>query len=374
MAQENVKKNAAAKEQAAEQQQKPQSHQALSQSAPVDMIAMAREATLRDQAGMYAGTTKVVAPAKVNLYLGVGPQRPDGYHEVTTVLQSLMLHDVLYVRVKDLDPVVVEYERGLAREKGKEYRTDVPQVRVTCVGCEGVEAPQLPSDQNLAYAAVMALAEATGKGANQAVDIRIEKHIPQQAGLGGGSSDAAAALIAMADAWDMDPNDPVLFQVAAGLGADVAFFLVGGCAQLDGVGEALQRKLPSRKSNVVLVKPEGGLSTADVYREFDSDPDLPTSPVQEQLTAAQDGASVPLFNGLQSTAVRLLPELARVQEWAAEQEGVSDCLLCGSGSASFLLCESFEAACKVSASAMAQGWWARSTSFSGLRAAVVPKR
>ena len=63
MAQENVKKNAAAKEQAAEQQQKPQSHQALSQSAPVDMIAMAREATLRDQAGMYAGTTKVVAPA-----------------------------------------------------------------------------------------------------------------------------------------------------------------------------------------------------------------------------------------------------------------------------------------------------------------------
>lgn len=356
------------------EQLKPQSHQALTQSAPVDMIAMAREATLRDQAGMYAGTTKVVAPAKVNLYLGVGEKRTDGYHQVNTVLQSLMLHDVLYVRVKDLDPVVVECERGLAQEKGQEYKDDVPQVRVTCVGCEGVEAPQLPSDQNLAYAAVMALAEAAGKGANQAVDIRIEKHIPQQAGLGGGSSDAAAALMAMADAWDIDPADPVLAQVAAGLGADVAFFLVGGCAQLNGAGEILQRKLPSRKSNVVLVKPEGGLSTAKVYQEFDADPDLPTPQLEEQLETARDGQSVPLFNGLQATAMRLLPELARVREWAAEQDGVSDCLLCGSGSASFLVCESFEVACRVSAAAMAQGWWARSTSFSSLRAAVVPKK
>ncbi|MDO4502797.1 MAG: 4-(cytidine 5'-diphospho)-2-C-methyl-D-erythritol kinase [Coriobacteriia bacterium] len=350
------------------------SHQALTQSAPVDMIAMAREATLRDQAAMYAGATKAVAPAKVNLYLGVGESRADGYHDVTTVLQALMLHDVLYVRVKDLDPVVVEYERSLAEEKGQEYRTDVPQVRVICVGSEGVEAPQLPSEQNLACKAVMALAEATGKGQNQAIDIRIEKHIPMEAGLGGGSSDAAAAMLAVADAWGIDAGDPVLTQVAAGLGADVAFFLTGGCAQLDGVGEVLQRKLPARKSNVVLVKPEGGLSTAQVYQEFDAAPDLPSAEVQEALAAAGCGAEVPLFNGLASTAERLMPELARVREWAAEQEGVTDVMLCGSGSASFLVCSSFEDACRVSAAAMAQGWWARTTSFSSLRAAVVPKQ
>lgn len=363
-------------EQAAENTDAPKqkSHQARTQSAPVDMIAMAREATLRDQAGMYAGTTKVVAPAKVNLYLGVGEKREDGYHAVTTVLQALMLHDVLYVRVKDLDPVVVEYERSLAEEKGQEYNTDLPQVRVINIGCEGIEAPQLPSEQNLAYKAVMALAKAAGKGANQAVDIRIEKHIPQQAGLGGGSSDAAAALKAMAEAWGIDANDPVLTQCAAELGADVAFFLTGGCALMDGVGEALQRKLLPRKNNVVLVKPEGGLSTAQVYQTFDQNPDLPTEQLAQQVAAAEEGQDVPLFNGLQAAAVSLMPELAQIHEWAQQQDGVTDCLLCGSGSASFLVCSSFEDACRVSAAAMAQGWWARSTSFSSLRAAVVPKQ
>ena len=370
---------------------KQQSHQAKTQSNPVDMVAFAREATIRDQAGIYAGTTKVIAPAKVNLFLGVGEKRADGYHAVTNTMHTLMLHDVLYLRVKQVDPIAAQAEEDQLRaqaegegaaaqeaqqqlaERERAAKEGLPLVRVVTFGCEGVEPPAISSWQNLAYKAVMELARETGNGAGQAIDIRIEKHIPFQAGLGGGSSDAAAALAGAAKLWGIQPDSPVLGKVAARLGADVAFFLHGGCAQFGGVGEVFERALVPAKNSVVLIKPEGGLSTARIYESFDSTPYLPSEETLQQALGAEEAAGVPPFNGLQRAAEEAMPELEAVRTWAMAQPGARTALLCGSGSCTYVECESFESACSLAAAAMAKGWWARSTAFANLRAAVVPK-
>lgn len=339
----------------------------------VDMVAFAREATIRDQASTYAGSIKLVAPAKVNLYLGIGQLGKDGYHSATNIMHALMLHDVLYMRVRPQSDFLVGPDAGLAGDEENAIDNQDLQIRVISVGCEGVEAPVIAQEDNLVYKAIMQLAKATDNGRGQCVEVRLEKHIPFQAGLGGGSSDAAAALVGAAKLWGMDPADPVIEQIAATLGADVPFFLHGGCARFDNRGERFQASLATKKGAVVLVKPQTGLSTAAVYKKFDETPSLPTN---EQQQAANDAASaedVPLFNGLDVPARTLLPQLDQVLSWAQQQEGVQQAILCGSGSSVALFVSSFDAACKLSAAAMAQGWWARSTALANLRAAAVPR-
>ena len=206
------------------------------------------------------------------------------------------------------------------------------------------------------------------------MQLRIEKHIPAEGGLGGGSSNAAAVLVGLASQWGVSSDDARVVATAQALGADVAFFLQGSCAQLDGAGEVLRRTLePSRKA-VVLVKPAGGVSTAAAYRAFDEAP-APVSPALLQAAAAAASADgVPLANNLAFAAESLLPELAGVRAWLADQVGSENVLLCGSGSATFAVAESFAEASRIATAALSRGWWARPTSFSGLRAAVVPGR
>ena len=333
----------------------------------VDMIAFAREATIRDQMSTYAGSVKVVAPAKVNLLLNVGPKREDGYHGVDTILHALMLHDVLYVRTRPLSDYLEGPAVGEVREESA-----LPEVRIVCVGCEGVEPPAIPAHENIVYKAVRMLAEATGNGAGECVEVRLEKHIPFQAGLGGGSSDAAAALVGAAQLWGIDRGDPVVRQCAERLGADVAFFLDGGCARYSGVGERLEASLEPGKANVVLVKPPVGLSTAEVYREFDRDPRPVSREAAEQSPGRCD--EVILANNLSEPAYRMMPLLGAMAEWLRDQGCVSDVLLCGSGSTLCAFCDTFANAMRLSAAAQGKGYWTRATTLANLRAAVVPRK
>ena len=193
-------------------------------------------------------------------------------------------------------------------------------------------------------------------------------------GLGGGSSDAAAALLGAAHLWGVPADDPRIEEAARSLGADVAFFLHGGCACFTGVGDAFDHALAPMNGNVVLVKPEGGVSTAAAYRAFDEHPTAISEADREAALEAQRAADVPLRNNLVPVSEHLLPALVDIRLWASERADVQRVLMSGSGSAVFMQCATFADAGRVAAEARMRGWWARATMFGSARAAVVPNR
>ena len=302
------------------------------------------------------GWIKVLAPAKVNLHLVIGPRRADGYHEAISIMHALALHDVVYLRNLPASEQVDS------------------DVRIRMVGCGDVEAPEVAPEKNIAVRAARALRAAIDKrplGASPlGIDIRIEKNIPSQAGLGGGSTDAAAVLLGLAKLWNADLDSEALSQIARTLGADVPFFLRGGCAYLDGAGDRFCHALSPRHDDVVLVKPAGGVSTAAAYTTFDNQPVFVANEIAEAVRAVRDAADIAPFNNLAHAAERLMPELAEIRNWLDSQAGVVGTLLCGSGSTTFAICDSFATACQVTAQARTRGYWARTTTFSSIRAAV----
>ena len=177
------------------------------------------------------------ASAKINLDLRVGARRPDGYHDLHTILQTIDLHDT----------VTVESRRGPWALEG--------------------DAAAMPLDHtNLVWRAAAALWQAAGKsGEPHGVRIRVTKRIPARAGLGGGSSDAAAALVGLSRAWRVRLSPGEIMSVAATVGSDVPFFLIGGTALGLGRGERLYPLVNRSRRHVVLVLPEFGVSTADAY-------------------------------------------------------------------------------------------------------------
>ena len=298
------------------------------------------------------GWLKLIAPAKVNLHLAIGERRPDGYHDAATIMHAVNLHDVVYMRRKLPDA----------------EQPNEPSVRM--VSCGDVDAPEISSADNIASRAIVALARRLGRG-DAGIEVRIEKNIPAQGGLGGGSSDAAAALVGAAELWGVDPDDPAIEQTAQELGSDVAFFLRGGCSCYEGTGEIFVRALEPSKRAVALVKPEGGVSTAEAYRTFDSQPHPIPEAIVGNARLARRGEDVLLFNNLAAASEAIMPQLADVRTWLEAQEGVEGVLLCGSGATTFAICSDFSEACKVVADARRQGLWARATSFGSARVMAV---
>lgn len=321
-------------------------------SAVIDeAVATARAARVKGS----PAAIKVIAPAKVNLHLGVGPAGADGFHEVETVLHALALHDVLYVQRS-----AAASGSGLTLE-------------LTCTFHEGLPAVEIAQEDNLAYRAVVALAHAVGRQEDEHLTMLLEKRIPVQAGLGGGSSNAAAALVGAARAWGISADDPRIEATARTLGADVAFFLHGGCGLYRGRGDELVHALTPSKRSVVLVKPDAGVSTARAYAAFDADPQYVSAEERAALAEAEDASAVALRNNLAPAAEALVPELADVRAWLEGQPGVEAAMLSGSGSATFAVCESLDAAFAAATAAGKRGWWARATALSSARAAVIPR-
>lgn len=311
-------------------------------------------------------TIAVFSPAKVNLHLAIGPRREDGFHDARSIMQSLTLHDLVSMRHEDAEPGA-----GL-------------QVEVTCATFEGIEPFDIPAQENIAYKAVVRLAHALGRTNDELVRVHIDKHIPHQAGLGGGSSNAAAALVGACRFWGEDPLSDRVLEVARGLGADVPFFLHGGCTCLGGKGDVFERELVPARGTVVLVKLDQGVSTKEAYQAFDERP-VPISP--EAAHAARDeqhAGRLELFNNLAPASEAVLPQLADVRSWLSAQPGVARdertgkprVLLSGSGSATFAVIDEDDAtrkACGIVAAAKLQGWWARSCSFSPAGARIIEK-
>ena len=322
---------------------------------PADITADAVALQERDQFRA-AGWTKIVAPAKVNLHLAIGARRDDGYHDAVSIMHALMIHDVVYMR------------RACAAQAAAHS--------CMLVGMGDVEVPDVAPEDNLAIRAVVALAEAFGLDPQEsALEMRIEKNIPAQGGLGGGSTDAAAALVGAAHLWGLDLSDArtaaIVEQTARKLGADVAFFLRGGCSAYTGTGDTFERAITPMKRTVVLVKPDGGVSTAAAYHTFDEDPVVVPYEVAQNAREALCADDLQLFNNLAPAAERLMPELAEIRDWLEDQPGVEGALLCGSGATTFAVCDALAAATRIVAGARQRGLWARTTSFAPIRAQIV---
>lgn len=322
-------------------------------------------------------TINLIAPAKVNLYLGIGERQSSGYHDALTVMHALSMHDGIRMTHVGAGEHVTLLEPCDAAQPLREVHVDVEPgsglvVEATVLWREGIEPLDIPSQDNLACKAVHALAKELGREEDECIRLVIEKHIPHQTGLGGGSADAAAALLGAVHLWGVPATHEAVARVAQALGADVRFFLHGGCMLLEGRGDEPVAELAPRRDSVVIIRPEGGVSTAQAYATFDENPVYPEAAQLEEVRAAKEAQQVPLFNNLQAPAQQLLPELADIAQFASESEGVSGVLLCGSGSGTFAVCDSHITAAALSAAAQAKGYWARTTSFSPIRAALLP--
>lgn len=273
------------------------------------------------------GSVTVRVPGKVNLFLGVGDRRPDGYHELTTVFHAVSLSDDVTVRT-----------------------ADVLSLRVV-----GEGAHEVPVDErNLAWRAAELMAEHVGRAPD--VDIVIEKSIPVAGGMAGGSADAAAVLVAINSLWELGVPRRDLHVMAAKLGSDVPFALHGGTALGTGRGEDLATVLARNTFHWVLAFGTGGLSTAAVYAEIDrlreagapprlDDPE----PLLAALSAGDPHILAPLLgNDLQPAALSLEPGLRRTLR-AGVEAGALAGLVSGSGPTCAFLCSSAQSAVDVSA-------------------------
>ncbi len=298
--------------------------------------------------------TKIISPAKVNLVLAVGEKQESGFHEVQTIMHSLALHDTLSMRRFD-----------------DEGSGDGLQVMLKCESSFTIDPLLIKAEENIAYKAVVELAKALGRTQDETIEMILNKVIPAEAGLGGGSSNAAAALVGAATLWGVGVEDERVQEVASRLGADVSFFLKGGCARLSGKGDVFEAQLEPRSGFVLLVRPDAGVSTGKAYAAFDEDPVLPSSEYLSSIAALDAAADVSLYNNLEKAACSVTPVVAQVLEWGRAAAGEENVVLCGSGSAVCCIFDSYQAACEASVEARKREWWTRVTSFSPLGAAIV---
>ena len=271
------------------------------------------------------GSVTVRVPGKINLYLAVGDLRDDGYHELTTVFHAVSLVDEVTVR-----------------------NADVLSLEII-----GEGADQLPLDErNLAWQAAELMAEHVGRAPD--VSITIDKSIPVAGGMGGGSADAAAVLVAMNSLWELGVPRRDLHTLAAQLGSDVPFALHGGTALGTGRGEELATVLARNTFHWVLAFAEGGLSTPTVFSELDRLREVGTpprldepGPVLAALAAGDPEQLAPLLgNELQAAALSLNPALRRVLR-AGVEAGALAGIVSGSGPTCAFLCRSAPSAVDV---------------------------
>ena len=261
---------------------------------------------------------RVQVPGKVNLALSVSPRRADGYHELTTLFMAVSLYDIV---------TATPARRG----------------RLS-VEVSGEGADQVPLDgSNLAVKAAELLRSRYGTP-ELGVHLTIEKRIPVAGGMAGGSADAAGALLACSVLWGIDVDQSELLALAAELGSDVPFSLMGGCALGTGRGEQLAPTLCKGSYEWVFALAHGGLSTAKVFADYDLYSEGQTTPrmiVDHLMTglASHDLEAVRMgmCNDLEHSAIRLHPPILETLEEGLNIGGIT-AIVSGSGPTVAFLC------------------------------------
>jgi 4-diphosphocytidyl-2-C-methyl-D-erythritol kinase len=273
------------------------------------------------RAGVADGLT-LLAPAKLNLSLAVLARRADGFHEIESLMVPVSLADTLHVRPRSQPGIGlrVAYAGELARGPGAALARDVPT-----------------DGRNLVVRAAELLAAEAG--VTSGLDVELVKRVPSGAGLGGGSSDAAAVIRAAATLWRLDWPTTRLAEVGARIGSDVPWFFAGGPAIASGRGESIEPVAGLPDLAAVIACPATGLSTAAVYARCvpDAGGRGTAARLVSALAAGGLSAAVPLLtNALEAPARRLSPEIDRLLAALAAAGGLAP-RLTGSGSACFTL-------------------------------------
>jgi len=254
--------------------------------------------------------------AKINLTLRVKGRRADGYHEIETVFQTVTLHDRLTFET-----------------------CDDGRLELAC------DAPDIPCDEsNLVHRAGVALRERFGT--RRGARIILEKKIPAGGGLGGGSSNAAVALVGLSRLWEIDADRHALAEIGASLGADVPFFLTGGTALGTGRGTDVHPLADAPAKQLLLITPHVKVSTAEAYKSLNahaltkavSPVNLAVSRAQAEISSSLHAA---LWNDFEPVVYRLYPEIERARS-ALMAAGARGALLSGSGASVFGLFENAE--------------------------------
>lgn len=276
-------------------------------------------------------TLTLPAFAKINWTLRVIGKRGDGYHQIDTVFQTISLHDTL-----KLSPME---ENGIM------------------LSCDDRSLP--PDKRNLVWRAASAL-QARTRGTKGAF-IRLEKRIPVQSGLGGGSADAAVALIGLLHLWKAKITEEELFEIASELGADVPFFLFGGAAQGAGTGKEVTPVADVPQKFLLIIRPNAGVSTSKAYDQLNVPP-LTSSETKIILSSSQVGDFPDSFgpkalqNDFEPVVFDLEPETERAKA-ALLKAGAQAALLAGSGSAVFGVFDSKDAQERaIQAIELESGW------------------
>ena len=263
----------------------------------------------------------VQAPAKLNLFFEVLAKRDDGYHEIETLVYPIDLYDTLYFKENPDGPIEFGCKLGSGAWRARGFGLDdVPEGK-----------------DNLVVRAVELLRRRAG--VTGGASIRLVKRIPSAAGLGGGSSDAAAGLVAANAVWRLGWSPARLAELGAELGSDVPLFLAEKPARCRGRGERVEPLEAASTLHFVVVRPPAGLCTAAVYQAC-RPPEAPRSSAPfRQALASGDPAAVGrlLFNRLESAAEKLSPWIARLRRELSD----ADCLghlMTGSGTCYFGLC------------------------------------
>lgn len=272
------------------------------------------------------------AHGKVNLHLGVGPLREDGYHELVTVFQSLDLHDTLRVSR------VAESSTGIVARLSVDGPAEVPT-----------------DSSNLAWRAVEMVYQAHLARGGEELDpvmIHIEKGIPTAGGMAGGSADAAAALVAFNEFLPEPFGQEELLEFAAALGSDVPFTLLGETRLGTGRGEKLVPMLSRGEYHWALAFAKEGLSTPAVFAKLDEMEREPRMDVDKLSAALLSGdpqqVAAQLHNDMQAAALSLMPSLRKTLE-AGRAAGALQAMVSGSGPTCAFLCEDAEQAREVAA-------------------------
>lgn len=294
-----------------------------------------------------AGPASILhAPAKLNCSLAVLGKRPDGFHEIESLMVGTTLCDTVEVRLAETGgdgdlPVSLRVRFGgrLSTPAGEVLRRDVPT-----------------DGSNLVVRAVRALARVAGE--TRGLEIDLVKRIPAGAGLGGGSSDAATALRAAADVWGIDWPDERLATIASELGSDIPWFFSGGAGIASGRGEKVEPVAGIPAMAAVIACPAAGLSTPLVYAHCTPDPSRrgEAARLARLLAERRLRAARPLLhNDLEPPARRLLPEIDRLIS-AMARAGADRPMLTGSGSACFALVETATLARRIAQRLELEGW------------------
>ena len=263
---------------------------------------------------------RVTAPAKINLCLGVGPVRDDGFHPLATVYQAVGLYDEVVLRPADAPDLTVSGD--------------------------GVDITDVPADEtNLAMRAVRLLAEHHDDELTVAMHVR--KRIPVAGGLAGGSTDAAAALLGADLLFDLHTPREELLHLAGRLGSDVPFCLVGGTAMGSGRGEVVTPVMTRGEYWWVIVPSSPGLATPQVYGEFDRlnagrrvpEPEIPDELLAGLRAGDAEKLGASLDNDLEPAALSLRPDLGELLH-AGRRASAHGALVSGSGPTTVFLCES----------------------------------